>query len=758
MAGEAGPGQEDGAAARLRRVELAAEPPVRLGPVTVDPPNRRVSHADGREAGVEPRSMKVLVALLRAPGTVFSRDDLFEACWEGRAVSDDAVDRAIMRLRRAIAPVVDDVVAVETVTKVGHRARVRTGGAAAAPAAAPPAPVTASRERRLLPWLGGAIAAAAALIAFYFLVLAPRPPADPGGAGILPFTSADAGDAALAAGLGDDLRATLASRSDLRLSRLDRRAAAPPSDEEAAAMGAARGLAHVIGGDVTRRADRLRIRTWIIDTTTGRRSWSDSVDGRVSGISDLQERVGARVSSAIGLRLLPARAGQATRGEVRALYLRARETMRPRGAPRMVTAIALLRAAEAIDPDYAPVQARLGQAIALNVDVRDAGAAAAAQAEALPHLRRALRLQPDLAEAHGALGMVLGFASDEAAAHIRRAAELDPDDAEIQMWRGHVYQRELDFANQILRYRRAVDLDPLWNIAAFELIRAEAEMGQHDRAALVARRYANAIGGWEGRGALAMLALARHDLSEAFRHLAAMRDPRSGRLMTSDYLAELLEEAGLDEAARAVAPDMARRRTIRDGDRVSVAEVARLDGLADSASDVALTVIYGLKRLINSGEAGSLAARYDRPEGLLGISRLQPAPPSALLFEAPLVALVLRQAGREAEAAALIRRSTGEADRMLRRGPAPGPALAAAAGAFALAGRRDAAIGLLERARRQGWVLHGRDQMPDLAEEPAFASLRGAPRFEAIRLDMLAHRARERAEILALLGSGPDQL
>ena len=44
--------------------------------------------------------MQVLVALHRAFPNVVSRDDLIASCWEGRVVGDDAINRAIGRLRR----------------------------------------------------------------------------------------------------------------------------------------------------------------------------------------------------------------------------------------------------------------------------------------------------------------------------------------------------------------------------------------------------------------------------------------------------------------------------------------------------------------------------------------------------------------------------------------------------------------------------------------------------------------------------------
>jgi hypothetical protein len=57
------------------------------------------------------------------------------------------------------------------------------------------------------------------------------------------------------------------------------------------------------------------------------------------------------------------------------------------------------------------------------------------------------------------------------------------------------------------------------------------------------------------------------------------------------------------------------------------------------------------------------------------------------------------------------------------------------------------ALALLDLAVRRGWFPDGRAAALDLADEPAFRSLRGEPRFEALRKRLLDHIARERAEL-----------
>ena len=99
-------------------IDLAHLRPFRIGDVEVRPASREVVRGDRREL-LEPLVMQVLVALASARGEIMSRDDLIDACWGGRAVTDDAISRVISRLRtlgRTFGSF-----AVETITKVGYR-------------------------------------------------------------------------------------------------------------------------------------------------------------------------------------------------------------------------------------------------------------------------------------------------------------------------------------------------------------------------------------------------------------------------------------------------------------------------------------------------------------------------------------------------------------------------------------------------------------------------------------------------------------
>ena len=100
--------------------DLAHAPGFALGPLDVDPPSRRVS-AGGRSAMLEPRVMRVLVALGAAEGAVLSRDDLIAKCWDGVIVGDNAINRAIAQLRHVLDDLGGGAVRLETIARVGFR-------------------------------------------------------------------------------------------------------------------------------------------------------------------------------------------------------------------------------------------------------------------------------------------------------------------------------------------------------------------------------------------------------------------------------------------------------------------------------------------------------------------------------------------------------------------------------------------------------------------------------------------------------------
>lgn len=99
---------------------LASIPDLTFGSVTLRPSIREFE-CRTRRLTLEPRVMQVLVVLVEADGAVVSRDDLVQRCWEGRAVSEDAINRCIGQLRRLAKSGDEPCFTIECIPRVGYR-------------------------------------------------------------------------------------------------------------------------------------------------------------------------------------------------------------------------------------------------------------------------------------------------------------------------------------------------------------------------------------------------------------------------------------------------------------------------------------------------------------------------------------------------------------------------------------------------------------------------------------------------------------
>jgi len=105
--------------ASLSQIILAQEADFNLGKLTVSPSKRQVAAAQCASERLQPRIMQVLVALARRRGEVVSRDEMMAVCWGGFAVSDDAINRCIARIRRLSET--HGGFTLETIARVGYQ-------------------------------------------------------------------------------------------------------------------------------------------------------------------------------------------------------------------------------------------------------------------------------------------------------------------------------------------------------------------------------------------------------------------------------------------------------------------------------------------------------------------------------------------------------------------------------------------------------------------------------------------------------------
>lgn len=419
-------------------IDLAHIRPFRIGDVEVRPASREVVGGSQREV-LEPLVMQVLVALASARGEILSRDDLIEACWGGRAVTDDALNRVLSRLR-ALARTFESF-QVETIVKVGYRL-VEIGGdqRSASPEswlARPKEPAGVGRRPLLI---GGAAVAVSALgagawMAWNRYAATTRQSS----IAVLPFAnlSGDPARQYFADGMAEELRSALARIGRLKV--IGRTSSESVRDMEARAAARKLGVGHILLGSIRQSSTTIRVSAQLVDGSSGVELWSETYDRPPGDILAIQSGIAQRVAEALVVRLAADErtalvAGGTTSAAAYDLMLKTRAldaSFDSEEAQRK--AVGFMDAAIALDPQYADAHAtrslRLLQIASFFVDsVAEAHAMAE---DAARGARRAVALAPNIAAGHSALGWALHFQLlfIEAQRALERAYRLGRGDA-----------------------------------------------------------------------------------------------------------------------------------------------------------------------------------------------------------------------------------------------------------------------------------------------------------------------------------------
>jgi len=723
-----------------RRIDLAEEPAFDLGAMRVIPAERTLV-MNGQRGELQPRVMQVLVALAKARPEVLSRDKLIEMCWDGRIVGDDALNRCILALRHHAQQFTPQPFAIDTVPRIGHRlieGPAEDHGSE---------PVRTGR-----PWQLASAAAALLILVTSGIFVWQRDVTgdDPATIAVLPFRNLSSGDPYFAEGIGEEILGQLAREPEFRVA--GRTTAAQVSKEpDPRKLGKALGVEYLLEGSVRSDRGRVRINASLMQTRDGARLWSETYDRKLEDILEIQASIGQAVAGELRRRLVHSPTRRAVNGEAYALYLNARGLLRSQSPAVGAEAVSALQRSVKLDPGYAPAWASLAEAI--NLDGRSKGVepliAALPQAQAAA--RRALQIDPNLAEAHGALGQLLGAETSAGVAHLRRAAELAPRTGEGLVWRGLADAVTDDFAAALAAKKRAHELDPEWPFPVRAMVDLTAELGDRSDAETIVRAGFPADEMTQ-HFAFARIAWFLGDFSEAARHYAIVaKSPGRWARPAQRSLDDLRFMLGLSPTMPNPSPVANVGSFSRYVPRVwlasapSAAEWQRHNRSAAAALVYQDENIVAAKLMLNAGRARELVATFDGPTGLLGLRRGQQVGPCQFQ-EVPLVASALRAVGRNGEADAVLRQAVERLGAAYRRGRVPVWFEGDAAAVWSVQGRKDLAFAALDRAVRRGWVYGGRIDLPSFSDEPAFRSLHSDPRFKTVQTKIAAHFSRERAE------------
>jgi len=275
--------------------------------------------------------------------------------------------------------------------------------------------------------------------------------------------------------------------------------------DDSKTIGEKLGVYYLLEGSVRKSADRVRIAVALIKSGDGANVWSETYDRELKDVFAVQSEIAGAVAKQLKVALLGnnGQAAQLTTAatpsnqnvEAYNALLQGNFYFNRRTAEDFRKAISYYEEAIRLDPRYALAYAKLSSAALSLADNYAGSIAMKEQQEAIAKARasakRALDLDPNLADAHLAQGRILevldfNFAAAEAEA--RRALELAPQNAAAT---GNLANLMADLGRldeAVALMQRAIALDPLRINSHFNLAFDLTALGRYDEAEAALRK------------------------------------------------------------------------------------------------------------------------------------------------------------------------------------------------------------------------------------------------------------------------------
>lgn len=238
--------------------------------------DRRELHRGADVVSIAPQVFDLLDHLIRNRERVVSKDDLINAIWNGRIVTDAALTTRLNAARTAIGDSGDEQRLIKTLPRRGFRF-VGTVREAARPEGVAVTDASAQQPKPALPF--------------------PDKPS----IAVLPFTnlSSDTEQEYFADGMVDDITTALSRFKALFVIARNSSFTYKGQAVDVKQVGRELGVRYVLEGSVRKAANRVRITGQLVDTATGAHLWAERFDGGLSDVFDLQDQVTESVVGAI---------------------------------------------------------------------------------------------------------------------------------------------------------------------------------------------------------------------------------------------------------------------------------------------------------------------------------------------------------------------------------------------------------------------------------------------------------------------------
>ncbi len=440
-----------------------------FGDVHIDGDLREITRA-GTVVSVQPQVFDLLLFLAENPERVISKDELIDAVWDGRAITDSALNARINAARKAVGDTGETQRFIKTVPRKGYRFVADIDEASPIAQAAPVSALPSTPSLTVVPFADGGI---------------------------------DPEYQFLADGLTEDVVTALSKLRGFFVTDRSTTFALKGAVSDPRLIAEEMGVRYILQGSVRSAGRRIRINASLTDTETNAQLWGERYDRDLTDIFDLQDELTESLVARLSPELFAAEHARLKRRPPKNLdawecFVHAIHDYGKQTRQSSASAVAQLERAIDIDPHYAQAlglyattlawrviqgwepfdetlsRARQAADQAVLADPNDPWASigrgyvsitAREEDAAIMNYGRAVDLSPNFAYARALLGASNAYAgnADLARDHIEKAIALSPRDTFIDKF--YLYLAIAEF--QAARYQasaeaaeRAIQLKP----------------------------------------------------------------------------------------------------------------------------------------------------------------------------------------------------------------------------------------------------------------------------------------------------------
>jgi TolB-like protein/Tfp pilus assembly protein PilF len=384
---------------------------------------------------------------------------------------------------------------------------------------------------------------------------------------VLPFEnlSDDKENAYFADGIQDDVLTNLSKIGDLKV--ISRTSVMPYRGKASNVreIGKALGVATILEGSVRRSGNRVRVNVQLIDATTDEHLWANDYDRDLTDVFAIQTDLAQKIAGELRAKLSPTEKAQMERkptenGEAYLAFVQAHNLQNAvEDIGKLKQSEQLYARAIELDPKFALALARYSQLESWIFHTYDPTRERREKARALAE--QALQLQPDLPEAHLAMGFSQYYGDNDFEAALKEFETAQrglPNESEVYLALGAIQRRQGKWAESTANLEKAASLNPkdswpLQNLALnYQMLRDfDAANKTIDRGLQI---NPTGVGLWEIKSKLAIAEKGDLSVSEkAFQSVKSMAMTNEEKLRTVGgradvFLLERKYEEGLREA------------------------------------------------------------------------------------------------------------------------------------------------------------------------------------------------------------------